>query len=157
MKKLSIVMGVIAVGAMALVAPTMAQQDIDPFSPDVTFPICLSFDNFCDGIEMSNIVADKMVIATWQNYDCAGTDGPMLGGFTKGPPRRAYIMGDKGVPAPGGVFSFTFEIDLGTFDLWNKDAAGNRTQILDNEPYTGSVGACPFQADTQLPASAAGR
>ena len=157
MKKLSIVMGVIAVGAMALVGPTRAQEHIDPFSPDVTFPICLSFDNFCDGIEMSNIVADKMVIATWQGYDCAGTDGPMLGGFTKGPPRRAYIMGDKGVPAPGGVFSFTFEIDLGTFDLWNKDATGNRTQILDNEPFTASLGACPFRADSRLPPSAAGR
>ena len=85
-----------------------------------------------------------MVVGSWQNYDCLGSDAPMLGGFTKGPPRRNYMMGDVGVFAPGDIFVFTLELDLGTFDLWNHDAAGNLTQFLDNNPYAFSPGACPF-------------
>ena len=157
MKKLSLVIAVLAIGAVLSVLPAQAQEKVDPFAPDITFPICLDFDNFCDGIEMSNIAADNMVVAAWKGYDCAGTDGPMLGGFTKGPPRRAYIMGDKGVLAPGDIFVFTFEVDLGTFDLWHQDSSGSLTQSLDDEPYTASLGACPFSADTKLPASTAGQ
>jgi len=156
MRRLSLFVGAIALVAMLGAIPVQAQvpgaQDL--FGPDVTFPICLDFVNFCDGIEMSAILADKMVVATWQNHDCAGSDLPMLGGFTKGPPRRAYISGGS-VFVPGSIFTFTFEIDLGTVDLWFQDTAGNLTQFQNDQPYTATLGACPFRPDAGLPASTA--
>jgi len=157
MKKLSLFVGAIALVAVLGAIPVQAQLGAsageNPFGPDVTFPLCIDFVNFVDGIEMSAIMADKMVVATWQNYDGGGSDVPMLGGFTKGPPRRAYIMGDIGVFAPGDIMVFTLEVDLGTFDLWNQDAAGNLTQFQDNQPYTILNGACPFRPQGDLPTS----
>jgi hypothetical protein len=159
MKRLSLFVGAIALVALLSALPVQAQLGASagetPFSPDVSYPFCIQFDAFCDGFEVSAILADKMVVGTWQNYDCLGTDGPMLGGFTKGPPRRNYMMGDVGVFAPGDIFVFTLEVDQGTFDLWNHDAAGNLTQFLDNATYTFSPGACPFRPEGGLPASTA--
>ena len=159
MKRLSLFVGAIALVAMLGAIPVQAQlgaaAGATPFSPAVSYPFCIQFVNFCDGFEVSAIMGDKMVVGTWQNWDCGGSDSPMLGGFTKGPPRRNYMMGDIGVFAPGDIFVFTLELDLGTFDLWNQDAAGNLTQFLDNNPYAFSPGACPFRPSGGLPASTA--
>jgi hypothetical protein len=159
MKRLPLFVGAITLVAMLGAIPVQAQMGAaageNPFGPDVTYPFCLDFVNFADGIEISAILADKMVVATWQNYDAGGSDGPMLGGFTKGPPRRSYLMGDIGVFAPGDIFVFTLEVDLGTFDLWNHDAAGNLTQFQDNQPYAFIPGGCPFRPDSKLPTSTA--
>ena len=153
MKRLSLFVGAVALVALLGAMPVQAQ--VEAFGPDVSYPFCLDFVNFCDGIEISNIAADKMVVATWQNYDCAGSDVPMLGGFTKGPPRRSWVMGDIGVFAPGDIFVFTLEVDFGTFDLWNHDAAGNLFQFQDNQPYAFIPGGCPFRPESDLPASTA--
>ena len=130
-------------GVTSVQTQTMSSE-ASPFGPDVTFPFCIDFDNSFDGIEVSAIQADKMIVATWENYDDGGSVAPMLGGFTQGPPRRAYIMSDVGVPAPGDIFVFTLEVDLGTYDLWTQDAAGNMDLVLDNRGYTITNGSCPF-------------
>jgi len=159
MKRLLLFVGAIALVAVLGAIPVQAQLGAsageNSFGPDVTFPFCIDFVNFCDGFEVSAILADKMVVGTWQNYDCGGSDAPMLGGFTKGPPRRNYMMGDIGVFAPGDIFVFTLELDLGTFDLWNQDAVGNLIQFQDNAPYAFSSGACPFRPEGGLRASTA--
>ena len=156
MRKVSLFVGAIALVAVLGAIPVQAQLGASagetPFGPDVAFPFCIQFDGFCDGFEVSAILADKMVVGTWQNYDCAGSDVPMLGGFTKGPPRRNYMMGDIGVFAPGDIFLFTLEVDGGTFDLWNHQADGTLTQFQDDITYTFSPGACPFRPEGGLPA-----
>jgi len=157
MKRLSLFVGAIALVALLSAIPVQAQLGASsgetPFGPDVSYPFCLDPINFVDGIEISAILADKMVVATWQNYDGAGSDAPLLGGFTKGPPRRSWVMGDIGIFAPGDIFVFTLEVDFGTLDLWNQDAAGNLTQFQDNQPYSVSVGGCPFSPDQAGPSS----
>jgi len=156
MKRLSLFVGAIAVVALLSAIPVQAQLGASagetPFGPDVSYPFCIDFVGFCDGYEVSAILADKMVVGTWQNYDCAGSDAPLLGGFTKGPPRRNYMMGDIGVFAPGDILLLTLEVDLGTLDLWVHDAAGNLVQLQDNAVYGFIPGACPFRPESDLPA-----
>jgi len=151
MKRLSLFVGAVALVAVLGAIPVQAQLGASsgqtPFSPDVSFPFCIDFDAFCDGFEVSSILADKMVVGTWQNYDCAGSDAPLLGGFTKGPPRRNYMMGDLGVFAPGDILLLSLEVDLGTLDLWVQDAAGNLLQLQDDATYSFIPGACPFRPD----------
>ena len=159
MKRLSLFVGAIALVALLSAIPVQAQLGASagetPFGPDVSYPFCIDFVDFCDGFEVSAILADKMVVGTWQNYDCGGSDAPMLGGFTKGPPRRNYMMGDIGVFAPGDIFLLTLEVDLGTLDLWNHDAAGNLSSSWTMLPTRFIPGACPFRPESDLPASTA--
>jgi len=138
-------------GAIPVQAQIGASAGENPFGPDIAFPFCIDFVNFVDGLDISSIQGDKMIVATWQNYDGGGSDAPMLGGFTKGPPRRAFVMADIGTFAPGDMFVFTIEVDFGTLDLWNHDAAGNLFQFVDNEPYAIIPGGCPFRPDSELP------
>jgi len=121
---------------------------------DQTEIFCFSFDNLCDGIEITQVMADKTVAATWRNWDCAGGTAPMLGGYSgqDASPRPSWLAADPNANLK--VFSFNLNVDARTFDLFRHDTAFNLTQFQDDEPYTVTPGECPFGPEKEgLPAS----
>jgi hypothetical protein len=115
---------------------------------------CFAFDNFADGIEICQVLGDKTVVGFWKNWDAAGSTAPMLGGYSgkNVSPRLSWLAAD-----PLGTFSavsFNLNVDNKTFDLFEHDIFGNLFQFQDNEPYSVSVGACPFSpAKAGLPSA----
>jgi len=105
---------------------------------------CFSFDNLCDGIEITSVLPDKTVVANWRNWDCAGSAAPMLGGYsgTSSMPRLSWIAADRA--ADFANWSFNLNVDAKTFDLWVHDTDFSLTQMQDDRPYTVVPGVCFF-------------
>jgi hypothetical protein len=115
---------------------------------------CFSFDNFCDGIEILSVLPDKTVEGTWNNFDCGGSDAPMLGGYSgkNVSPRLSWLAADS--LANLDISSFNLNVDAKTFDLFEHDTLGNLTQLRFDEPYSVTPGACAFSPEKAgLPAS----
>lgn len=129
----------------------------DEADPDCTAAeplFCFSFDNFCDGIEILAVLPDKTVEGTWNNFDCGGSDAPMLGGYSgkNVSPRLSWLAADS--LANLDISSFNLNVDTKTFDLFEHDTLGNLTQIRFDEPYSVTPGACGFSPEKAgLPAS----
>ena len=105
---------------------------------------CFDFVNFCDAIEICQVLGDKTVVAAWDLSACGLPNAPMLGGYSgkNVSPRLSWIAGD--VNQSLDVFSFNLNVDAKTFDLFLHDTGFNLSQFQNNEPYTVSPGACPF-------------
>lgn len=118
----------------------LALSEVDPLLP----LHCFSFDSFCDGIEVVQVLPDKTVVGTWNNFDCLGSDRPMLGGYSGKTvsPRLSWMAGDRN--ANLDVYSYNLNVDARTFDLFKHDTAFNLTQFRNDEPYTVTPGACTF-------------
>jgi len=117
---------------------------------------CFSFDNSCDGIEISQVLPDRTVVGTWRNRDCAGAAAPMLGGYSgkSVTPRLSWLAADP--DADLSTWQFNLNVDARTFDLWVHDTDFSLTQMLDDEPYSVTPGACSFGPEKKgLPASTA--
>jgi Tol biopolymer transport system component len=128
----------------------LARQEIDPL-PAL---YCFSFDSFCDGIEILEVLPDKTVVGIWNNFDCLGSDRPMLGGYSgkSVSPRLSWMAGDRN--AMLDVYSYNLNVDDRTFDLFKHDTAFNLTQFWNDEPYTVTAGACAFGSEKEgLPAT----
>jgi len=121
---------------------------------DQTEIFCFSFDNFCDGIEITDVAPDKTVAGTWRNFSCAGAAAPMLGGYSgkNVSPRLSWLGADPNANLK--VFSFNLDVSAKTFDLFRHDTFFNLTQFRNDEPYSVTPGACSFGPEKQgLPAS----
>jgi hypothetical protein len=105
---------------------------------------CFSFDNLCDGIEISSVLPDKTVVATWRNWDCAGASAPMLGGYSgkNVTPKLSWLAADR--DADFATRGFNLNVDTRTFDLWVHDTDFSLIQIEDDQPYSVTPGACSF-------------
>ncbi len=115
---------------------------------------CFSVESLCDGIEVLDVLPDKTVVGTWKNFDCAGSDAPMLGGYSGKDvsPRLSWMAADPFASLE--AVSFNVNVDTRTFDLWVHDTSFNLTQIQDDQPYTVTPGACVFGPERDgLPAS----
>jgi hypothetical protein len=103
--------------------------------------LCIDFVNFCDGLQLQSNAEPPTLSGIWANWDCAGTDQPVFGGFTSEENFRVFCT-TAGCPID---LSWMFIIDafgLGfTFDLWGLNPPFPQQQ---NQPYTVSAGECPF-------------
>jgi hypothetical protein len=111
-------------------------------SPPSDALFCFSLDNFCDTIEITSVLPDRSVVARWDGF-CNGSPVPALGGYSgkNVSPRLSWIAGD--LNANQDVFSFNFNVDNKTWDLFLHDTGGTLTQFWDDQPYSVSPGACP--------------
>jgi len=118
---------------------------------------CFAFDNFVDGIEICQVLGDKTVVGFWKNWDVAGSTAPMLGGYSgkNVSPRLSWMAADP--LANMDAVSFNLNVDNKTFDLFQHDTGGGLTQFQDNQPYSVSVGACPFSPEKDGLPSAMGQ
>ena len=112
------------------------------------------FVNLCDGIEIFSVLADKTVVGSWYNHDCAGAKAPMLGGYSgkNVSPRLSWVAADP--DADLANWNFNFNVDARTFDLWVHGTDFSLNQIEDDQPYSVTPGACFFGPEKErLPAS----
>jgi len=105
-------------------------------------------------MEITSVLPDKTVAATWRNWDCAGATAPMLGGYSgkNVSPRLAWLASD-----PEGtldVYSFNLNVDARRFDLFRHDTGFNLIKFRYDLPYSVTPGACSFGPEKEgLPAS----
>ena len=135
-------------------------QVIDPytlsFNANTCLPpalFCFSLVNFCDTIEILDVLADKTVVARW-DASCDGSPEPAMGGYSgkNVSPRLSWISADP--YATLSVFSMNLNVDNRTLDLFLHDTLGGLTQYVDNAPYTVTPGSCPLSPQRSgLPSS----
>lgn len=108
---------------------------------------CVSFDNFCDGIEV--LKRPDMLTGTWQNVDCAGTDATFdLVGILHPPAGRAICINDTCPFSPDIQWLFALDFVTNTFDLFAFDGL-TVTPVQINQPYTKTDGTCTFAGDVK--------
>ena len=135
-------------------SPSVLIDDMRLVVRDASY--CFSFDNLCDGIEITTVLSDKTVVGTWRNWDCAGATAPMLGGYSGQTvsPKVSWIGADPAADLSNRTF--TLNVDAKTFDLWMHATDFTLTQIQDDQPYTVTPGACTFRPQKALAPSSMG-
>ncbi|MEL7451186.1 MAG: hypothetical protein AAFN78_18375 [Pseudomonadota bacterium] len=107
--------------------------------------LCVSFEpsGFCDGLQLTTVPGTPLLVGTWDNYDCAGSNAPM----------QAFFRPQGNVLAlctdPGCLFEgdwlFRLNLPTQTFSLARFDG----TPALIQPPGTAmsvTPGLCPFRA-----------
>ena len=118
------------------------------FSP-ANAQLCLDFDGFCDGLELS--AGGGAVTGDWVSYDCAGSRDAMAGSLSGGTARVLCGAGgcDTCVVSGAGVnWGFALDGLDGTMDMFNGDTGCNNFSIwIDELAYTNTGAPCTFLAN----------
>ena len=103
--------------------------------------VCLDFTSYCDGIEV--VVQDNgMIVGTWVNTDCAGTDVPINGGkIFNGPVGYGAYLTANNIGYLWGWFVDIFPD--GTMDMYINDGVG-WSMWIDELDYAIIPGPCNF-------------
>jgi hypothetical protein len=113
--------------------------------------LCVDFVNFCDGLQIRIDNDAHTISGSWRNWDCAGTDEPIVGGVRSLTEYRVYCT-TAGCPLS---YLWVFVLDAFqagfTFDLFGSDGINPPFLQQLDQPYTVSAGACAFSGTEKGP------
>jgi hypothetical protein len=114
---------------------------------------CVSFSNFCDGLELSISGTDNVVTGYWKNTECAGTEVGVRGRLD--PTSHMISVSCPSFDlCPGGlVWLFKLKQSSHTFNLLGWDGVNPPFAQQLNQPYTMSPGACSFAENARIPST----
>lgn len=104
-------------------------------------PVCLDFDPYCDGLELS--LNNGVITGFWRNTDCAGTDVVVRGKVFG---NEGRLRGDVG----GNTYAFVIQgLPLAQMDMYMWDGS-NWNIWITNLAYNDYSGPCLFDEGSSI-------